>query len=128
MRRHKPATTANTITTTPPDTQTQSASGKIDDDRPMRRVSYLRATANDSSLQLMQDSAGVAASDADSTVTTTTSTAAESTTQSPVVGNPDGSGVGGGMMMMLGGWPAARSPDGIDAQTIAQQLKRYVHK
>lgn len=70
-----------------------------DDDRPMRRVSYLRATANDSSLQLLDGDA------------TTNVASLEG-------GSPTTTESGGGA-------EAARSPDGSNDQlTVAQQLKR----
>lgn len=82
MRRHKstiePATSSDAATTP-------------DDDRPMRRVSYLRATANDSSLQML---------DSDDAEFAQSPTASE------------------------GAAATAPSAEQLDAQTLAQQLKR----
>lgn len=91
MRRHKsivdPSTTQSgtDVTATTPD-----------DDRPMRRVSYLRATANDSSLQMLDSD------DSEFIQSPTSSQSAANAATSP------------------------SSAEAIDAQTLAQQLKRYI--
>lgn len=86
MRRHK------SVVETPTDA---TATTSPDDDRPMRRVSYLRATANDSSLQML---------DSDDSESVQSPTAA-TTTPANAATSPS-------------------SAEAIDAQTLAQQLKR----
>lgn len=112
MRRHKSAALD------PATASSATPATNNDDDRPMRRVSYLRATANDSSLQLMDAEADAAAAASASAAAPTNTAAAEAASAASPTGT-DGAQLGA----ML---PAGRSPDGIgyDAQTIAQQLKR----
>lgn len=86
MRRHKSTVDATAAATSGADSATTP-----DDDRPMRRVSYLRATANDSSLQMLD-------TDADEFLQS-------ASTSSATIASPS-------------------SAEAIDAQTLAQQLKR----
>lgn len=110
MRRHKSAALDPVATGGSPSSSTSTPTN--DDDRPMRRVSYLRATANDSSLQLLDAEADAASA---ASASAAAATAGGTSTASPT--GTDGAQLGALL---------ARSPDGVgyDAQTIAQQLKR----